>query len=210
MIIFDTETTGLDPKIHRIVSIAASCGGEEFYSLVNPGCRIPRVATKVHGLGDADVAGCPGWASVGVAFWEWVRAHTEGDVVVLVGHNAARFDLPLLLNETARMPAAPAWLPARLELVDTLRLCRSKLRMLSSHRQATVYSALFGAPPADAHNALGDVRALARILSHPPLARATSEFRKNVTPALWGPWRNPKRCITCSRITSPYFTHACA
>jgi exodeoxyribonuclease X len=63
--IFDAETTGFDPKEHRVVEIAAydlhpdrrieRVGAH----LVNPGRAIPPEASAVHHLIDADVAGAP-------------------------------------------------------------------------------------------------------------------------------------------------------
>lgn len=144
-VIYDTETTGLDPKTNRIVSIAASRDGAEFSTLVNPGVQIPWSATRVHGITNAMASTAPFWDAAGRAFWEWVREAVGGaDEVVFAGHNAARFDYPLLLRETARLSPPPAWLPRSVRLVDTLAVCRAELRMLSSHRQAAVYAALFG------------------------------------------------------------------
>lgn len=60
----DFETTGLVPGVDRAVEVGiarfeggrfrAGCG-----SRINPGCPIPAAATAVHGITDADVAGCP-------------------------------------------------------------------------------------------------------------------------------------------------------
>jgi hypothetical protein len=73
LIVFDTETTSLDPKSNRIVSIAASCGDAEFYTLVNPRCPIPRASTKIHGITNAEAARAPPWAVAGIRFWRWVE-----------------------------------------------------------------------------------------------------------------------------------------
>ena len=77
-IIFDTETTSLDPKSNRIVSIAASCGDREFYTLVNPRCPIPRASTKVHGITNAEARLAPAWAVAGIRFWRWVEQVSPG------------------------------------------------------------------------------------------------------------------------------------
>lgn len=221
-IVFDTETTSLDPKSNRIVSIAASCGDREFYTLVNPGVRIPRASTKVHGITTAVAQTAPSWAVVGLRFWAWVAEVSGRGGVVFVGHNAARFDFPLLVRETARMQVKPDWLPSRVLLVDTLKLCRSVLRLLPSHRQAVVYETLFGAPPSGQHDALGDIRALARIIQHPPLARRMGESAVEVTPPEWctrlevvAPGvehvksGSEPRCGKCNAIHSKHFQHRC-
>ena len=68
-VIVDVETTGLDSKNNRIVSVALirtdfgnlrenpnSLEGETMYALVNPLCRIPKSATRIHGITNKDVS----------------------------------------------------------------------------------------------------------------------------------------------------------
>jgi hypothetical protein len=62
--VFDLETTGTDRLSDRIVEVAVvrfGKGGEvaTLDRRVNPGVKIPRESTRVHGISDADVAGCP-------------------------------------------------------------------------------------------------------------------------------------------------------
>ena len=59
---FDLETTGFDPRYDRIVEFAlvgSDVNGSHIniQSLVNPGRKIPRNATEVHGITDSDVRG---------------------------------------------------------------------------------------------------------------------------------------------------------
>jgi DNA polymerase-3 subunit epsilon len=184
MIVVDIESTGLSAG-DRIVSVAASAagGGAEFYELVNPLRPIPRAATRVHGLRDRDVAGAPPWAEVGRRFWAFVRAH-GGESVTLVAHNAS-FDMRFILRETEAAALPAEELPGTLAVVDTLRVCRARLRHLRSHRQPLVYAELFGEAPEDAHNALGDVRALRRIIGHPLIAEALGAAAADATPPAW-------------------------
>ncbi len=68
-VVVDVETTGLDPMTHRIVSVAmirANFGdlrehpegldGETRDVVVNPQCRIPEEASRIHGITNKDVA----------------------------------------------------------------------------------------------------------------------------------------------------------
>ena len=166
-VVFDLETTGLNVRDDRIVSLAAldMHTGREFFAHVNPGVPVPRAAQEVHGLTDDFLRAKPKWASVGRRFWAWfARLYEEpGARVCLVGHNAARFDAPFLQNELARLGMKGAK-PLRAYVVDTLPVFRAVFTEVKSKSQASVYEHLFGAPPKKQHDARGDVRALARII----------------------------------------------
>ncbi len=63
--VFDCETTGTDPAVDEIVSLAVvllDANGTEttrYTRLVRPSCAIPAEATAIHGIGDEDVAAAP-------------------------------------------------------------------------------------------------------------------------------------------------------
>jgi DNA polymerase-3 subunit epsilon len=122
-IVFDTETTGLDPKGgDRIVEIGGIellnhiPTGRSFHRYLNPERPMPVEAARVHGLEDAFLKDKPLFASVVDEMLEFF-----GDAQ-LIAHNAM-FDLGFLNAELARV-ARP--LIAVERIVDTLMLARRK------------------------------------------------------------------------------------
>jgi DNA polymerase-3 subunit epsilon len=122
-IVFDTETTGLDPMNgDRIVEIGAIellnhiPTGRSFHRYLNPERPVPADAARIHGLDDAFLKDKPLFAHVADEFLEFV-----GDAV-LIAHNAG-FDCAFMNAELSRL-GRPAIGDER--IVDTLMLARRK------------------------------------------------------------------------------------
>ena len=153
----DLETTGLSVARDRVVELAVlriSPDGEvvERERRFNPGRPIPPAATAVHGISDADVADEPPFAS---------RARSLAEMLELCdlgGFNIRRFDLPMLLAEFQRA-GVPFPLEGRRILDAQTVFHREEPRDLSA--AARFY---LGQELQDAHSALADIRATARVL----------------------------------------------
>ena len=88
-LVLDTETTGLDPSVDRVVELGL-CGvrGHTVYPLlsaqIHPGIPIPPQASAVHHITDKMVADAPSFEKVWADAWRWIRR-----VPVIAAHNAA-------------------------------------------------------------------------------------------------------------------------
>lgn len=122
-IIFDTETTGLDPATgDRIVEIGCvECinhvpTGETFHVYINPERDMPEAAFKVHGLSTDFLKTKPVFAAIAEDFVNFI-----GDAK-LVAHNAM-FDLGFINAELKRLGYDTI---DQSRIVDTLALARKK------------------------------------------------------------------------------------
>ena len=153
----DMETTGLSPRVDRVVEIAvvqldrdlASCG--EFVTLVNPGRDIG--ATHVHRITARDVAGAPRFEHVAPMLLDVLRGR------VVVAHNV-QFDLRFLHAEFTRMGIGLPELPA----MCTMQLAPRYLRGLPARSLAACCLAA-GLTLDGAHAAAVDARAVAQLLA---------------------------------------------
>jgi DNA polymerase-3 subunit epsilon len=122
-IVFDTETTGLDPyQGHRLLEIGCIelinrfPTGQTFHRYLNPERDVPAEAFAIHGLSYDFLRNKPAFVDIVTDLLAFV-----GDAP-LIAHNAA-FDLGFLNAELERVkhPAIP-----RDRLIDTLLLARRK------------------------------------------------------------------------------------
>ena len=103
MVVYDLETTGINPKTAEIVEIAAhrlSVIGDEverYHCLVKPpGGHIPRAATRIHQIDAETVKNAPGIEMVLPEFSGFIQDR------ILIGHNVAEYDNPILARDLQR------------------------------------------------------------------------------------------------------------
>ena len=159
-ILFDTETTGLDPLAgDRLIEIAALelirdlPTGVVFHRLVDPERDIDADATRVHGLTRADLRGKPRFADIVDELLDFIG----GDP--LVAHNAM-FDFGFLNAELARVGRPSICLTRK---VDTLELARTRFPGLPNSLDALCRRFGIDLSERTSHNALLDCRLLADV-----------------------------------------------
>ncbi len=121
-IIFDTETTGLDPKSgDRLVEIGCIemvnrvPTGNTFHCYFNPERDMPAEAERVHGLSIAFLSDKPRFHEKAAEFLEFI-----GEEAKLVAHNAG-FDFGFVNSELEMCGLPPL---SRERMVDTVAMAR--------------------------------------------------------------------------------------
>lgn len=157
-IVIDTETTGLDPAVDRIVEIGAvevidrEITGRYLHHYVNPGRPVAADATAIHGITDAFLADKPVWRDVNDGVMEFL------DGAVLVAHNAV-FDRSFL-PETG------------CEWIDTYKITKTSLDQLCKRFGIRADRSL--------HGALLDAQLLAQCYIRLPRQQAVFDLRRAV------------------------------
>ncbi len=176
LVVFDTETTGTNPRADRIIEIAClkihpDGVREEWIRRFNPGIPIPAGSTAIHGILDADVAAAPRFREAAA---ELAAFLADSD---LAGYNIVGFDLPVLRNEFLR--AGVAFEVSERRLVDAQRIFFSREpRHLAAAARFYCQSEHNGA-----HGALADAEMTLRVLAgqltrYAELPRTVSELHE--------------------------------
>ncbi|MEQ1494329.1 MAG: DNA polymerase III subunit epsilon, partial [Novosphingobium sp.] len=123
-IIFDTETTGLDPKSgDRLVEIGCIemvnrvTTGHTFHAYFNPDRDMPAAAEAVHGLSITFLSDKPRFHEKAADFLEFI-----GDECKLVAHNAG-FDFGFVNSELEICGLPPL---SRERMIDTVAMARMR------------------------------------------------------------------------------------
>jgi DNA polymerase-3 subunit epsilon len=159
-VLFDTETTGLDPLTgDRVIEIAAIelirdlPTGRIFHKLIDPQRDIPEDATRIHGFSRSDLMGKPLFADIVDEFLAFI-----GDSP-LVAHNAP-FDFGFVNAELLRI-ALPPLDTAR--MIDTLALAKARFPGMPNSLNALCGRFTIDLSERTTHNALLDCRLLADV-----------------------------------------------
>lgn len=157
-VVFDIETTGLDVHNDRIVELAAvkvedGVVVNEFEQLINPGVMIPQTVINIHGITNEMVMDA---LLPGVVLQQFMAFIDDADFII--GHNAARYDWPMIKSECARhFVKVP-----KVIVKDTIFSARKRVRHLRSYSLKSLCMH-FNIVNETAHRAMSDVYATYRV-----------------------------------------------
>lgn len=159
-VLFDTETTGLEPHLgHRVIEVAALelmndlPTGRHYHTLIHPERDIPEDATRIHGFTLAHLSGKPLFADI---VDDLLAFFGDGK---LIAHNAP-FDFGFLNAEFARV-GRPILVAER--MIDTLTLAKSRFPGMPNSLDALCRRFAIDLSARTTHNALLDCRLLADV-----------------------------------------------
>ena len=154
-VVFDLETTGLNPQDHQIIEIGAKKirNGQiiaSWTSLVSTGQPLSREITRITNITTAMLEGQPEISEVMQDFFNFIQGS------VLVAHNAS-FDYRFLQATADRLGFEFHW-----PILCTLKMSRALLPDLPRKNLASV-TAYFGLTNPNSHRALNDAQVTAQI-----------------------------------------------
>jgi len=157
IVVFDIETTGLDPEICEITELGAvkiEYGEikERFSSFAKPKYSIPTEVQQLTGITDEMVADAPRIEDVIYDFYEWSQG------CIISGYNIVGFDLKFVKKVADRIG-----IKFSNEIIDAFIVARQAPIKPSNYKLGTVAKAL-GVTLNDAHRAYNDAHATAQVL----------------------------------------------
>ncbi|KAK0140531.1 DNA polymerase III PolC-type [Merluccius polli] len=163
VIFFDLETTGLGGNCD-IIQLAAVSGGRSFNAYMVPAAPISAKAMQLTGFSVQNGALFQHYTAMPTvtlyealtSFLTFLRSFRSP--VVLAAHNGKRFDVPILTRALWNCSLLDDFERLGTSYLDTLLLARDLFRLESYSQKSLVQ--LFLGKDYDAHNALGDVKAL--------------------------------------------------
>lgn len=183
-ILLDVETTGLDAASSYVIQLAGKELGsgpdDEFAEYILPPVQVPKVIEDITGITDDFLKSgkFKAFNQVYLEFQDYCTQQANGRNVCFVAHNA-KFDIGMIESELRRWrtvdKSAPVLADVFASSLDTLTLfkerrlwttpnVKSRLGKPSSFKLGDIYYHVFNEKMHNAHNAVGDVRALERLL----------------------------------------------
>ena len=157
IVVYDLETTGLNPETCEIIEIGAikiekGKITKKFSTFVKPNSPIPAEATKINHITNEMVANAPKIEDVILDFYNFSKD------CIISGYNNTDFD-----NKFLRKAYQKVGLQLQNENLDVYLIARSKHLKISNVKLTTVAAAL-GIDLSGAHRAYNDAFATAKVL----------------------------------------------
>ncbi len=154
-VVFDVETTGLDPASCEIIELAAIkiVGGkivESFDTLINPGCSLPDIIVDLTNITDEMLENCFTISDVIGDFFKFTRD------TILVAHNAP-FDMSFI-----SVAGKKNYYDFNNSYMDTLAMSRQMFPKLKQHKLEAMCKH-FDISLVGAHRAINDTLATAQL-----------------------------------------------
>lgn len=207
----DEETTGVNPKLSGIVELGLEIyiPGEpikEYRTLINPLLPIPKEATAIHGITNADVQGAPTFVQLAKNLFEGMQGCD------FIGYNV-RFDLRQLQEEFMRAGYDFTYSKARVldgfrlwQLAEGRTLSHAVERWLKGGADEKAIEEELSETDGKAHNALWDIKMSTRVVAAqlarcPHLPRDMDQLHELQWPGWFDPegklrWIKGELCIT--------------
>lgn len=169
IVVFDLETTGLDPKADRIIEVGAIKLERlrpvaEFSSLVSTSVELTDDIVRLTGITSVMLQGQPSIDQVLPQFLDFI----EGSI--LVAHNA-EFDVSMIRAACSRAGIDLDW-----PCFCTLKMARELLPDLENKKLDTL-AAFYGLSFEARHRAIGDIKVTMGVL-HGLLAKEAAPYKK--------------------------------
>src|SRR6201995_4209196 len=197
-VLFDTETTGVDPLPgDRVIEVAALelinelPTGKHFHVLIDPQRDIPAEASRVHGFTNGDLVGKPLFAEIAPKLADFFADSK------LIAHNAP-FDFGFLDMEFGRVGLPPL---GRDRMIDSLALAKARFPGMPNSLDALCRRFAIDLSARTTHNALLDCKLLAEVYveltggRQRGLSLAATEVRESVTVYVHTQPRTPRPII---------------
>ncbi len=156
-VVFDIETTGLDPETCEITEIGAvkvvdGVIKERFASFVKISGKIPKEVQEITHITDDMLKFAPSLENVIQDFYDWTRGS------IISGYNIIGFDMKFIQKAGKKFG-----LKFDNDLLDVLIIARTSSLRVSNYKLGTVVNAL-GITLEGAHRAYNDAHATAQVL----------------------------------------------
>ena len=173
VIIFDLETSGLNPYHDDIIEIGAKILNEDssFQMLVKPksGRPVSKKITEITGITNRDLrANGQSWEQAYSEFYNWFFENTKDkENITLVSHNGDTFDFVFfkrMLNDLSTLVDKVNIDVEKINFIDTLPLSKRLYPNRTYYNQPSL-ARTFSIIVDNAHRAMGDVIVLEQLYS---------------------------------------------